>query len=728
MHLWHRSAPIVAALLVASPLAAARAAADAGSDDWRTEKSADAGAAPGLEANVEGGKPEVAVVAPVKRVDLERAEKESADMADVLARTEGVSVQRIGSLGTNVRIGLDGLNGNAIRLLVDDVPLGMAGFRAGLTSIPLGYVDHIDIYSGVVPIELGADALGGVVNVVLRRPQPGLGIDFSEEFGSFLTDRVSLGAHYGAAHGFYIRFNAFGDYSKNDYEIDATIPVNFHPVAGVFPLFHNRYRDYDGRVEAGVQGVPWADLFYVRVFGGANDQQVNTNLYMKLAYGDVLSNSQGEGAVAHYQVSLLGGAAHVNATAGYGHQELNYVDDGECVYDWADVCLNPRNPPYGEADSSPHNRTQWENSIYARAFADWSPSEDDKLVLSFAPTFTNRTGIERELDLMPTTDSLRGRHRIYEQVSGLSYQRDFFAHRLRNLLFGKDYDYVVSTTNSDFTSTSRSHLHYEGGGDMLLFAPIEPLTFKASYEYAIRMPTAEELLGDNVFIGSNSALKPERSHNGNLSAELRAPTPVGQTHLELDGFLRDEHDLIFLFSPMEGTAQYANVGDARVLGTGGALGWKSPGRWVEADVNGSYVNAINTATDGLFADYNGEPIPNQPRIFGNASLRFNWRHLFVSSSVLSLVWYGHYVDGYATGWQSLGSTATQQRVPTQFSQALALSWTARAGKDWKYSASVEMDDIADAKLYDYFGAQRPGRAVYAKLTFEYGTSPRNDSP
>lgn len=31
------------------------------------------------------------------------------------------------------------------------------------------------------------------------------------------------------------------------------------------------------------------------------------------------------------------------------------------------------------------------------------------------------------------------------------------------------------------------------------------------------------------------------------------------------------------------------------------------------------------------------------------------------------------------------------------------------------SVTLEIDNIADATLYHYFGAQRPGRAFYAKI-------------
>ena len=97
----------------------------------------------------------------VKVVETKRASRESADMAEVLARTQGVGVRRSGGLGSGTRFSLNGLTDEQIHFFIDGVPLDLAGYPFGVSNVPVHGVQRVEIYAGVVPIRLGADALGG---------------------------------------------------------------------------------------------------------------------------------------------------------------------------------------------------------------------------------------------------------------------------------------------------------------------------------------------------------------------------------------------------------------------------------------------------------------------------------------------------------------------------------------------------------------------------------------
>ncbi len=736
-------APLIALLLASAaaravaetPRGATTSAADGGviaDDPDDTALEADAGA---LEAVVSGRHEAAPVVEAVKVVRTEQAQKESADLGDVLARTEGVSVQRTGALGSDIRVGLNGLYGNAVRVLVDGIPLEMAGLGRNLAVVPLVFVERVDIYSGVVPITLGADALGGVINIVTEQGTRGFGAFADDEAGSFTTNRAVMGAHGQTESGWFARAFGFSDYTRGDYPIDASVVDSRGKITPVVAdLFHNRYRAEEGALEIGAADKLWADRVYLRVFGDHDDQQVNTNLTMSVPYGEPYYAEQHFGGVARYEKAILQGAVKLDLTVGYDHQEVDYLDEGVHIYNW----LGQPEPGVvrqqpGEADSAPHDRTQWQNSLYVRGDAFWQIAPRDQLVLTVAPTAWNRTGLDRDAQYA-SLDNLRGRHRLYEQVTGLAWQHDLPSLNLQNQVFAKDYLYAASAPGNINTSSliaiQRNHDHVGGAGDMLLFTPWADTSLKASYEYALRFPTPYELFGDSEFILPNPNLQPERSHNGNLGIVQKIPTAyLGRFELSADGFARYQDDLILLYGPGSSTAEYQNVYSARSLGADGALGWTAPHGWVELNGNVTYEDVRNTASTGLFQDYDGDEIPNQPRIFANASARFNWRHFLADNSTLSLVWYAHYLQGFNTGWSSLGYDSPQnlQAVPSQLNQTVALSWTLRRSR-WGCSASVEADDIAGAKLYDFYQAQRPGRAFYAKLSFQYGTSSRGDTP
>ena len=67
--------------------------------------------------------------------------------------------------------------------------------------------ERVEVYKGVLPVNLGADALGGAVNIVSRRDANYLDATYS--FGSFNTHKVSVnGAYTHLKTGFTVRANA----------------------------------------------------------------------------------------------------------------------------------------------------------------------------------------------------------------------------------------------------------------------------------------------------------------------------------------------------------------------------------------------------------------------------------------------------------------------------------------------------------------------------------------
>src|SRR5690606_29203428 len=88
-------------------------------------------------------------------------QREAADLGEVTARSQGVSVRRSGGLGSETRLSLNGLTDDQIRFFVDGVPLALAGIPFGLSNLPVNSIQLVEVYRGVVPVRFGADALGG---------------------------------------------------------------------------------------------------------------------------------------------------------------------------------------------------------------------------------------------------------------------------------------------------------------------------------------------------------------------------------------------------------------------------------------------------------------------------------------------------------------------------------------------------------------------------------------
>ena len=127
----------------------------------------------------------------VNVIDTRPAQRQTADLGEVLARTQGIAIRRSGGLGSDARFSLNGLYDDQIRFFLDGVPLDLAGFPFGLVNVPVNLIDRVEVYRGVVPVRFGADALGGAVNLVTDQSyETHLGVSY--QIGSFGTHRATV--------------------------------------------------------------------------------------------------------------------------------------------------------------------------------------------------------------------------------------------------------------------------------------------------------------------------------------------------------------------------------------------------------------------------------------------------------------------------------------------------------------------------------------------------------
>ncbi|HEX2674460.1 MAG TPA: TonB family protein, partial [Polyangiaceae bacterium] len=156
-------------------------------------------------------------------VDTHKAKEQTADLGEVLARTQGVGIRRDAGLGSGSQFSLNGLHDEQVRFFLDGVPLSVAGFPFGIADMPVNLLDRVEIYRGVVPIRFGADALGGAVNLVSAGGR-GSHASASYQVGSFGTHRVTAAGRYEDDRtGLYAGASAFLDIAQNDYDVDVQV-------------------------------------------------------------------------------------------------------------------------------------------------------------------------------------------------------------------------------------------------------------------------------------------------------------------------------------------------------------------------------------------------------------------------------------------------------------------------------------------------------------------------
>ena len=102
-------------------------------------------------------------------VNTKEASLKNLQTTELLGRTAGLKIRQTAGLGSELSYNLNGLTGNSVRIFIDGIPMRNYGRSFSLSSIPPSMIERIEVYKGVLPTELSEDALGGGINVVLKK-------------------------------------------------------------------------------------------------------------------------------------------------------------------------------------------------------------------------------------------------------------------------------------------------------------------------------------------------------------------------------------------------------------------------------------------------------------------------------------------------------------------------------------------------------------------------------
>ncbi|MEZ4324503.1 MAG: TonB-dependent receptor [Polyangiales bacterium] len=649
-------------------------------------------------------------------VELGDAHTRTADLGEVLARAEGVSVRRSGGLGSAERISLAGLEGQQLRYFLDGVPLRYMGFATGLANIPVGLVERVEIYRGVVPIRYGADAIGGAIDLVTDRTSAHDHATLSYQGGSFDTHRLSANAHVRSARtGLFARGAAYLDSARNDYDVDVQVagPSGRREPRSV-SVWNANYRAQGAALELGVADRPRAGRASLRAFVTDHRRGIPHNLGMTVPYGDVRYGQTDTGALARYEHTFVDERLSVDLALGYVAHRVRFVDEGSCRYNWLGTCVRTLDPP-GELVTGGRNLATLERSVYARANVAFQLADGHTVQLSASPEFDQRQTDRDSVGASTLTG--RGSRRMI--VLGAAYDASW-GERLAHSVFAKVYTQRLTADEHVFGEVQTHEVDERalGVGDSLRVELSDALTLKASYEWATRMPSSNEYFGDGALTLYNYGLTPERSHNVNLAlrADLRSDRLGGLTG-ELALFARVVRDLIWQSASAD-SFQYQNIGESRSLGATLNVSYRSPGDWLAIRGTASYLDARNLSRSGAFADVRGDRLPNRPYLEGAGEVELGVNGLVRDRDRLTAVWGFRYTHAFYLAYESRGTSGAQLTIPAQLVMHAALRYVASYGAR-TLSTVIEAQNLTDTAVYDFFGVQRPGRAVYAKLVIDF---------
>ncbi len=651
------------------------------------------------------------------RVELDQAQTRSADLGEVLAAQPGVVVQRSGGLGSPPRLNLDGFSGEQVRIFVDGVPLEYTGLGASLADIPLDLIAAVEVHHGVVPIRLGADALGGAVALETQAPAPGLHGGASVQAGAWQTLRAAGRTTWlHAPTGLYVEAAAFGDRAANDWPVDvelADLQGQIRPAR--VARFNGDYAASGGRVALGVVDRPWADRAELRLVGSTLARGIPHNLVMTVPYGEVRAGRSAGGATARWAGSF--GPFSAQAIAAWSRRETRFSDEARVVYDWHGAVLRDRPQP-GELGAASRLRTT-QDAAFGQLVAGLALGAHHTLQAAATVHQADRVGDDHFLGETPgTRDPHATPQRQQRLVVGLSWRSHLWEDRLSVEVFGKGYGYraaLAGTLHHLYAERERA-LRAGGAGASARLQGPGPSYLKLAAEQALRLPTPDEVFGDGVLIQPNIALAPEHSRNANL--ELGADgLERGSERLALSvrGLLREADDLVVLMSNNI-SQQWQNVYRATGRGLQGSLAWSHAER-VGLGGQAGWMALRNASEAGSFSRYAGDRIPNRPYLDSAARL---WAQ---SGPLAGRLHLGgdlshRFIQAFYRSWESAGDPETKQQVPAQQLWGAGL-WARWEGAPVQTTLALGASNLLDAPAYDLFGVQRPGRSLSAKLSLRW---------
>ncbi len=656
----------------------------------------------------------------VNALDIRPIASSLNNLNDLINRTSGVKVRQEGGVGSDFDLTINGMSGNSVRYFIDGIPLDTKGSGVTLGNLPVNLIDRIEIYKGVVPASLGADALGGAVNIITKQEQTNY-LDLSYGIGSFHTHKADLNAQVVEPKtGLIIRPTVGINYSKNDYMMKG-VEVWDEESRKYLPenrrRFHDDYFSLLAQVEAGVMNKAWADVFFLSASYSKEDKELQTGSVQSKVYGMAERRSDAWNVSARYRKSdfLLEGL-QLNALLSHTWDHSLTVDTAYRKYDWnGNYILSSRNEITGRGRSMRHYKRPL---TIARANFDYAWNEHHSLNLNYQ---LSRTGNDRYDDV--DKDFEASNDVLSKHIIGLSYQQSFFDARIENTFFVKDYmsHLVVRQTDLYWQTGSEDMMgsttkNYWGGGAGTRFTVIEPFSLKLSYERSVRLPLARELLGNGTTIYANVALKPENSHNVNGGFfGTWHPARSHTFYYEVNGFMRYVDDYIQAsVSEKEGMMQYENVPAVHIKGVEGEIRYDWDGR-LQLSANASYQDARDQRkykTDGKpSATYNNR-VPNRPWLFGSAEACYTFRNLLQLTDRLRLGVSYQWVHWYFLTWEAYGARESKARIPAQHITNADITYSWGQGR---YNISLECSNLFDRLAYDNYKLQKPGRAFFAKF-------------
>jgi vitamin B12 transporter len=607
-------------------------------------------------------------------IDAERFEGENRSIDWLLDRAPGVQVRRFGGPGAPSEVSIRGSTANQVVVLLDGVRINSTqNGTADLSTIAPEVIERIEVSRGGGVLQTGSGAIGGVVNVITRRPSAAPQTTLSGSVGSFETYQAAVtqtGRLWGLELlGNYDFFRTSGAWTFEP----ARLSIDGRPLpadgATRIPRVNNDATKQTGLVKVG------------RDLGEHYRVEVRDQLFFEDGGRPGLDDPSG-GALRDQSRT-----ARLNRLRNVGDIELEAAE-------WTPLGLDA-----GARLFSRYERTRFQDPEPPGQIP---PIDGDDRDLSLGLRLEASREIPwgysvqvPSLALQLRRDSLRSKQSGDHQrgVVGLLLQDDI------SLVDGRMR--MIPAIRFDETQGFAGQWLPRIG---VILTPLPWLRIKGNAESSYRVPTFNELYFNEGSVRGNPNLLPEQARNLDVGLDLGFDRigPLTGVSLEVAGFHNDIANSIVFQRVSPNVVQATNVSDATVIGVELAAGLRLF-RWLGFSAAWTHLDSEIRAT--------GNPLPGRPE--DEYTLRLE---LGLPGGPFRLATDTRYVSEIPA--DQSGRTFISGRQTWDASVTLDVNqipWLGRRIPTRKLLLSVIGANLTDVSVRDALSFPQPGRAISLRL-------------
>lgn len=669
---------------------------------------------------------------------------QTIESVDLLDRASGITMRQDGGVGSSTQFNINGLSGNSVRIFIDGIPMRDYGSSFSLSSIPPSMIERIEIYKGVVPAALSEDALGGAVNVILKQGLKN-NLATSYSYGSFNTHKWDLTGDYSNKKGVTIGGSAFFNYSDNNYKVwgdDIRITdENYEMKKITAKRFHDAYASGGVNITAGIKNKKWADELLVGALYSKMKKEIQHGASPKIVYGNRHSKQETKMVNLRYSKTNILKNVDISVFTSYSHGNRQVIDTIPYMYNWlgeietiteihdgqpVTVLRKWGNGEGGEASERKTDAMNIENNISGRYNVIYRLLPNHSIS---ANMLYNRFSRDIKDSYMPEMEQkLTETRYLTKNIYSFAYENRLFKDKLRSSIFYKLYHQKVKLADPVYDKDSETFkvnhieksLSDQGFGGAVSYEVFPALRISLSAEKAIRLPESSELLGNTTEnIETAYDLRSEKSANINFG--LFGEITLDKIHFfnyDVNLFYRNVTDMIHraVLSPDDATYAYENIGKIKSKGIDIDLKYIY-NQQLFINTSFSYLDArFNQRYDKMGIEYiqYRNRLRNMPYLTSNVNVMWQKKNLFQKDALLSINYNLGYVHEFFLNWESLGSTG-KAIIPMQLVHDAGIVYMFPKRK---ISLAFDIKNIFDKQVFDNWALQKPGRAFFAKLTYQ----------